>query len=584
MRRLAPAAIFGLVLLTYAASLAGTFAGDDFILVRNARNASWSFADLARAFQWDEETITDGWLPPDFQDFRLHYFRPVVMASLKLDLALWGERAAGFYFTNIALYLLITLLVYRWGADFGLGARGRFLLGILFAAWSVNQLAVNQINGRTELVAGVFVLASVISLGQFHRGGGSAAYSLALGAAVLALGSKENAVMLPLFHTLAAAFLYPPEPIGRDGWRRRVWVVAPFYALIPAYFAVRSVYLDGFPVPPGGFYFHDPGEPGFLVFFLAKLAHAPLALFYQVPALVYPAIIERSPALLAVALVAAAATAFVVLRWMRPPFRYFFIGWLVICLAPTATMGHNPIYYLLCAPVVVVLYVKLHEAGCNSSVRWRARAARAMIPASIVFGVLVSTGNAIAVRASGVLPRAAAERVAAYLDAHPEVEEVFLIDVPWTCGYLVPAIRFAAERHADKAFTVLSVTADIAGEVPSRITAADAHTIELRPASGAYLRTGLEPIFMARPLPRFRAGMSARDPAYTIEISEVEEAYIREEGPLLQAIREGLDAPPETQRGVLALRYRFTEPLEAPGRAFLQLAPSGEVKLFRPEY
>lgn len=80
-----------LFLVMYCASLGNEYGGDDPLLVRNARNVCWSFSALSCSFSWEQRDFTAGWVPGEFRDFRLIYFRPLVMASLKLDLLIWGE-------------------------------------------------------------------------------------------------------------------------------------------------------------------------------------------------------------------------------------------------------------------------------------------------------------------------------------------------------------------------------------------------------------------------------------------------------------------------------------------------------------
>jgi len=561
------------VFLTYGASVAGVFGGDDLILIQNVRDTSWSFSELARTFEWDEHDVTDGWLPPTFQDFRLEYFRPVVIASIKIDYSLWGDWAPGYFLTNILLYLGITFLVYLWGPAFGFDRNTCLVLALLFATYSVNQVAVNRINGRTELVAGFFLLGSVISLGRFHTSRRPLHFVIALLSGVLALGSKENCVMLPFFHGCVAYFMAPPT--GRPNRReilRRAWAIAPFLVLLPLYFLIRTASLEGFPIPPRGFYFHHPADPGFSLFVLAKLVHAPLTLLFQLPALFFPVFLERSLLLLAIAAIGSAVATAIVLHHTRPPFRGFFLVWVGIALVPTLPMGYNSIYFFLCSPLVAVLYVKGYTHYTQRGRPWQIKAARLLLPATIVLGMITCMGGAIAMRNEGLPALRSAEAVAPILDAHPEAKHVYFVDVAPACIYaLMPAIRFHAPRHAEKSFATLAVTADLGGMIPSEVLQQDGHTFDLVPSRSAYLRTGLEEILLQRALPTFMPGMKAQFEDYAIEVVAVEEEYVREEGTLIRQLRDHFDAPPEHQRGILRLRFTFAAPLAAEDTLFIQL-------------
>lgn len=562
----------GVVLLAFGPSLAGNVLGDDVILLRTVRTISWSPADLSQEFRWGQEDFTNGWMPEEFDGFVLQYFRPVFVTTLKIDYALWGTWTPGYHLTNLIFYLLIVFLVYTWGADFGIDKRGQLLLGVLFILYTPNQMTVNLVNSRTELVAAVFILASVISLGRFYAKRNPLFYLAAIFSGILAFGSKENAVMLPLLHCCAAAFLYPPRARKEThGVRLRILSILPFFVMLPVYFYLRDQALGGFPIPLKGFYFHHPADPGFAAFLLSKISHAVIALVYQVPAVIMPLIIERSMPILTFAVLWAVVTLIVAYRWMKPPFRYFLITWAVLSLAPSMPFGLNPIYYFVCSPVIVLFYVFLYRAFADSPVAWQAKLARRTLTAALIYGLVVCAGLGIAARFGGQLSRDLAQTTIDLLDENAEVEEVFFLDMPPAASYLIPTIRYQAEAHADKKYYVLSFVADVLETTSSEIIQQDATSFDLFPGDRAFLKSGIEEVMLAREIEPYQPGMIARHPEYEMEIIEVESDPIADEDGFINAVRHHFKFPPKGKKGVLDLRYRFNRPLASPDRLFLKV-------------
>ncbi|MBL7646335.1 MAG: hypothetical protein JNK74_09130 [Candidatus Hydrogenedentes bacterium] len=568
------ALLVGLAILAFGPSLASNVLTDDLILIRNARHISWSFPELATSFRLEHPDYTAGWLPGPFNHFSLQYFRPVIMASLKLDSALWNDWPPGFHVTNILVFIAMVLLVVRWARDFGLNRSDRMLLGMLFILYTPNQMAVNVIASRTELIADVFLLASVIWLGCFYANRKLLFFVGAFIAGLLALGSKENAVMLPLLHGVAALFLYRPSGDESGGLKVRLLALLPFVLMVPAYFALRSAMLGGFPPPLKGFYFHHPLDPGFTQFLISKLIHAALTLVYQFPILLPPVLIQYSvPTAIATGLIAI-VTLVAVYRETRPPFRFFMLFWIGVCIAPTLPMGLNPIYYFLCSPVMAVFYVFMYRKYRAATVSWQPKLAKVLLVSALSFGLLNAIGGAVNAHVIGEPSRVTARETAEILASKPEVRSVFFVDLPPAGFDLVPAIRFKYEEHADKDFYLLSIRENLFDPAACDITQVDAYAFELRPKGGALLKIGVEEGFIGYPLERFAPGMKAIHPDYEMEVIEAE-AEADGAPDFLTRIKHHYRIPPASQNGIAVLRYRFKTPLAANDRLFLQLTRDG---------
>jgi len=156
-------------------------------------------------------------------------FRPLVNASYAFDRLLWGYTPAGYHLTNLALHVAVVVLLYVWtrklvedsGAE--LDSRGpAFVSAACFAVHPVQTEAVGYVSGRSEVMCAVFFISALLlsrrAILTQHR----VAAALAIGCGILALASKETAIVLPVVF-LAYDWLLRP---GADAVRvRRLWRV-----------------------------------------------------------------------------------------------------------------------------------------------------------------------------------------------------------------------------------------------------------------------------------------------------------------------------------------------------------------------
>lgn len=225
---------FQLALLTlatlaiYAQSLSTGFLTDDFILL----------ADLAnRGIPW-----LSGWLADS------GYFRPLVSASLAFDLKVFGTDPLGYHVVNLALHLVVTfgvwlsvrMILRRCGhAD----DRSTAVLSLLaaggFALHPAHVVDVVWISGRTDLLAGLFVLLSVVTYLRERGPHGGNVRWMTLIASALAMSAKEiGVVVLPLLILLEVSLRVVEGPPFRIFRRlRRQW---PLWLLVAGYFVLRA--------------------------------------------------------------------------------------------------------------------------------------------------------------------------------------------------------------------------------------------------------------------------------------------------------------------------------------------------------
>ncbi|MGD9015193.1 MAG: tetratricopeptide repeat protein, partial [Candidatus Omnitrophota bacterium] len=181
------ALIAGLGFLVYANSLNGKFVwDDDFLVKNNVYLKNW--AHLPKIFTEDDGTGGGT---------KYNFYRPLRIVTYMIDYHLWKLDVRGYHFINIVLhigvacciYWLITLLFGDWLLA--------LLAGAFFVIHPVHTEAVAYISGRTDPLSGLFILLCFIFYIKCSRLKSAKVYSLILISYVLALLSKESALILP---------------------------------------------------------------------------------------------------------------------------------------------------------------------------------------------------------------------------------------------------------------------------------------------------------------------------------------------------------------------------------------------------
>jgi hypothetical protein len=207
--------------------------------------------------------------PFDPLGFEPPYFRPLVVVTFAIDWSLWGYNEWGYHITNIVLHATAALLLYtllrqldqsRWVAVVG---------SLFFAAIPANAATAIYISERSDAMVAIFTIAGLLVLLRFWRTRRISSLVVLNALVLLALGSKEIGVALPLLipaFWAYVAFLHLPiasAPSHTSWWRRLVWlvrnegdlllgagrwhstlaVVIPPFALVVAYLGYRAMVL-----------------------------------------------------------------------------------------------------------------------------------------------------------------------------------------------------------------------------------------------------------------------------------------------------------------------------------------------------
>ncbi len=193
------AAAVGLGVLVYLNALGNPFVYDDHRLILE----NGSLAHLA-----------------DLRGIVLHDLtRPLTNLSYALDFAVWGTRPFGFHLTNLLLHLLNVVLLFRVALRMA-DPSGRptvvaAVAATLFAVHPMLTESVGYVSSRTEILCAAFFLPAFLCGRRWLGGFGARWGVLTLVFWILAVLSKEVAVMLPF--VLAAGALFFPSRLAVRG-------------------------------------------------------------------------------------------------------------------------------------------------------------------------------------------------------------------------------------------------------------------------------------------------------------------------------------------------------------------------------
>lgn len=185
------AILAGLVLLVFAPTLASGFAYD-------ARLQILTDPFLHDPHNW-LPVLTFGTLAMDVLDFN----RPVNLASLMLDAAVWGKEPFGYHLTSVLLHAANVGLLWAVLRRLAPGLAGAAAIAgpLFFAVHPVVTEAVCEPTFREDLLVALFTLAGlVLAIGHQPERRGSDVWRAAgcVACSLLAIGSKESGIAAPV--------------------------------------------------------------------------------------------------------------------------------------------------------------------------------------------------------------------------------------------------------------------------------------------------------------------------------------------------------------------------------------------------
>ena len=185
-RFLAPSIVAGLVVLVYANSVDNSFHYDDLhVLVENPHIEDVS---LIPSFFTDPALFS--------RDADKGMYRPLLLTSFALNYEWGGRQVYSYHVVNILMHAATSLLVWCLLGSMNANGLFRFFGALLFALHPIGTEPVNYISSRSELMVGLFVVAS-FWLYERSWASGRTAYIGSVGCFVFGLLAKSVGIALP---------------------------------------------------------------------------------------------------------------------------------------------------------------------------------------------------------------------------------------------------------------------------------------------------------------------------------------------------------------------------------------------------
>ena len=212
---------------------------------------------------------------PTGMDVVAVHYRPLYMLWLMANQQLFGMVLPWWHLTSLLLHLLAIFLVYKVGIKVLQEPWTAALAALLFAFHPIHVESVSYVSASSDLLATVFMLLAFLAYSRFREQSAHPFYLAAsMLMAALAMLSKETAAIFPL--ALVAYEILREGPPGPQRWGKRLVWTLPFFGVVAAYAAVRTL-LFGRNLGPG------PGMDR-----MVALWDAPLVLLVYVRNLLWP--------------------------------------------------------------------------------------------------------------------------------------------------------------------------------------------------------------------------------------------------------------------------------------------------------
>ncbi len=288
------------------------------------------------------------------------YYRPLINVTYLVDYQIWQLRPLGYHLTNVLVHIAVSLVILWIGSLLLRDWLASFVAALVFALHPVHSQSVSFIAGRTDLVSTLFFLLAFGLYLRWRESGRWPAYAGSAVAFVLALLSKEVAVMLP-FVLVAYEWAFPREPGARPILARAIRGVGPLLALLAVFLVVRVLVL--------GDVLLDRASPAWADVVPRILTTLKLVSWYAWATIVpYPVSPSQSvsvvrsvldPPFLLAAAGLVPLLAGTVIAAIRSRAAFFFAAWFWLTLAPAAALNLLP----GSSPIVADRFLYLPSVG-----------------------------------------------------------------------------------------------------------------------------------------------------------------------------------------------------------------------------
>lgn len=556
---------------------------DDHPHFLHLRDRGWTYRDaVEQSFLAIPGEVADCWgrtEPP------IRFYRPVAFTLMKIQYLIGRWRPDVMHGFSLLWHLFVCLLVASLATRFFGNRAWGTVAGCLMAIHPAHIGTVAWIACQTELMTTTFQLAAILAYATHARWGErffypdmlpyrghrpwltgrlsanapcpslpalpaeppfTPAIAVCLSFFLLALGCRENAVMLPVVCWLGDRFL----GAGRRKWIR--WEHVAMAAMVVVYIAVRHLSLGQTGAPTWA-ELMDLTRGSFAFFLVEKTALYVLGIFCYVPTIpvISSQYIDRHPAVFYATLVSLLAFFFVMRRWAgRGPAIIWAMLAVFILMAPTIPIYPSAHHLYLPSiggvllitsfmalvggaarttpqplgrfrTAMLVLMIALHAAGLSAVTRWRL--------------YLYQTATMTEDLAVDDVIRRSPRPV-------KSGDHLFLLNLPVMAYYAPCAVRLDMGLTSLQGHVLMYSPYVSRMEAPSELQVVDSHRLLLKaPTNQPYLG-GIsgQTIRKALKLPELKTGTSIETDLYNVNILRADE------------------------RGVYEVEYLFKKPLDSP--------------------
>ena len=160
---------------------------DDVWLIINNEGVIKDWANISEAFKQATSEM---------------YYRPLLFDSFIVDYHIKGLNAHVFHFTNVVLHVLSVSLLFRFLMQYDVKKELAFVFSVLFAIHPVTLHAVAWVPGRNDVMLALACMAAIYFQNKYIQSKQNKYLILQLAFFVMALFTKETAVVMPLVFAL----------------------------------------------------------------------------------------------------------------------------------------------------------------------------------------------------------------------------------------------------------------------------------------------------------------------------------------------------------------------------------------------
>jgi protein O-mannosyl-transferase len=177
-----------------------------------------------------------------------NYWRPALLTIFSLEWQLWDTSVFGYHFVNTSIHILAAIALFYLLFRLFKHKLLAFLTTLIFLVHPAQTEAVTYISGLGDPLSGLFIFLGIIFYLRFRDSGKASSdnwdYFGAIGMYVLALMSKDSAVVMPALVALVDFFYLPKDLTTKEKLKIVARAIWPFFVVFGIYTLLRATSLN----------------------------------------------------------------------------------------------------------------------------------------------------------------------------------------------------------------------------------------------------------------------------------------------------------------------------------------------------